>query len=1293
MPLIEVSPDIQLDSPVGGFIEVSPDIQLDDVSRPPEPGISTTAPSPVAPASPPEPTRRVIDDVDTTIGRPADVLDPGRGVAAPISVTDTGIPSVSFPELAKPEQEAIITSAAKVPLKPKTEIDIYDRAVPIVTRGVLKLLAPGMPKDIQQVWQDAGERVFGDFIRGAVGTVGSTVGGVGLLPGMPDMMQDFSRQVDEWAKEKAPKDPQFFDAVAGGFGSLLAYWYTGKGIASLLSFAPKLAAWMGAGTMAALEGLSEANDVYQSTLKKGKPKEEADWRAFKTFAYNFPLITITNRFGFFAEKGGPIRKGLTSAVTEGPVQEGTQYLIGQSQKGEDIRLKDWLTATGVGSITGLVVGGLARPGVRLTEEQKAEIRADEAIKEVSQALKPERAQKEIGKFFEQLQFEQEEAPPVERERAFKEPAFPTEPPPGAPPPSKPPPPGKYEFTDPEQEAAFKGARGIRKPTLFERAKDFSTSIKNKVTREFEHLPKTKDFAQLRFDLVKLAKQKGVQLENVITEQKKVLGELDPNSYDLFERRVILDSFASDLDRGLKVPFGFTSENLPQEIERLNSEIAKQPRVQAALQKREEVFNTFRDEYVAAAKNVGLDLSERLNDPNYFRHQVLDHIEASRLTGVGKKLKTPAFRSFLKKKAGTKLDINTNYLQAETEVLSKMAYDTQVFNTIKRLDARDNIAPQVRAEAKEQELDDWRDEIPEGHSIWQPREGNLFYMADSIPAKLAADLESGTLKEIGLTADQVKKVLAVGGKRKEFVLKDEIVATLDNLQKKKPQGFLEGLDRKALRLWKQWQLISPRRYAKYNIRNVSGDADAAFIGNPRGFLKTKQAVLDFYSMLKSGGEKVQTLQDWFDRGGMGGTLQAQEMGEIDRLDSFKNLVEKRFRGRDIPAKIWKGYWNKARVSTDLREAVLRYGNYLSYLEQMQANPKGRPDNFGASIPEEIMALPDIKDRAYWLSNDLLGAYDRVGVMGQTLREYWYPFWSWQEVNMVRYKRFIQNAVNDGRTAEMVGKVALKGVKTSAYKSFRIGKFLLKATALWSAFQAYNNFRYPELEKKLSKEKQARPHIVLGEDKNGNIITFDRLGALGDILEWFGLDVAPKFVDDWFKGRMTLKEIAFEMAKSPPNKMIQGLHPFVKTTGELLTRKALFPKAFEPRAIRDRWFHLFRSFGLENEYVAVTDKPSRGFAESLSKALIYKSDPEQEAYSEIFNLKNRFLKSINKGGDGFWMSPKGNATYNLKLALRYQDEEASKKFLLEYVNLGGTPEGLMQSLQRMHPLAGLSEMTFR
>jgi hypothetical protein len=171
-------------------------------------------------------------------------------------------------------------------------------------------------------------------------------------------------------------------------------------------------------------------------------------------------------------------------------------------------------------------------------------------------------------------------------------------------------------------------------------------------------------------------------------------------------------------------------------------------------------------------------------------------------------------------------------------------------------------------------------------------------------------------------------------------------------------------------------------------------------------------------------------------------------------------------------------------------------------------------------------------------------------------------------------------------------------------------------------------------------------------------------------------------------MTLKEIVAEMAKSPMNVVLQGGIPFIKLGGEILTRRALFPDAFSPRTVRDRGLHLARAFGLENEYMALAGKPSRPYLESAKGAFIYTIDPFQAAYRDTLDQKTRFMKRIGKHSMGFYLSDRGQSLYNARLAMRYNDYDATIKYMAEYLNQGGTLRGIKQSLDRMHPLSELN-----
>jgi hypothetical protein len=888
------------------------------------------------------------------------------------------------------------------------------------------------------------------------------------------------------------------------------------------------------------------------------------------------------------------------------------------------------------------------------------------------------------------------------------------------------------------EKAYQKSVPIDRPLSW-KIKKATENIWHMITREYEFLPKTAEYSQLRFKLKALEKQKGVASHNTAFEIAEEIARLDKESYDLFSRKVVLNDLMTEAQRGHDLPWGFTPDTLRTEMDRLNKAIemrnietmreGKGPIIQEAMQNRLKDWDQLRNDYVQAMQDIHFDVEPMMVNENYFRHQVLNYVEMEGLYGTGQKLKTPAGRGFLKRREGTTLDINRDFLIPEELVRAQMRHDIEIARVIKWVDDNMSLHRAIKSQAKAEQVKDWHKLIPEGYVAWQPREGNIFYMADSIPAQLARTLHADKLKEIGIREEDLDPILAVGGRRTEFVVKKEIAEQLDKLVRKKDTGKMIKAVHEVTRAWKVWQLISPRRLIKYNLRNLSGDADAGFVGNPRGFLRAPQAAKELWEVFVNKKEMTPEMSDWFDRGGMDSTLQAQEIESLQDVWLFSRLYEKEDVSlKDIPGRIWKKYWKTARMATDMREAVLRYANYLEYLDQMKQSKAGVPKNFGGSIPEEILALGDIKDRAYWLSNELIGAYDRVSVMGQNMRDYWFPFWSWREVNFRRYIQFAKNAAYNGEFAEKLGKMALdkaregtfvptpadleelrknleiskKDVAIAAGKNAaatvfikspmiaaRVGKFIIIAVGLQSATQVWNHLFFPTEEEDLPEDERAKPHIIFGRDREGNIISFNRMGALGDFLEWFGMEEAPVYARKWMDGEMSLSEIIVDMAKSPLNIFAQNLRPDVKTIGEVIERRKIFPDFFNPTQIRDSWLHVARHLGLENEYIAISGLPSKGYAESLDKFLLYSTDPGQVAYSEIFEAKRRYLQGIGKGAEGFWITPKGNALYNLKLAIRYQDEAALEKYMLEYFELGGSAHGISESLERMHPLAGLSK----
>ncbi len=970
--------------------------------------------------------------------------------------------------------------------------------------------------------------------------------------------------------------------------------------------------------------------------------------------------------------------------------------------------------------------------------------------------------------------------------------------------------GEFHIENEEIRKRFEAAKGVPKESFLAKARAFIRTMWHQMTREYEHLPRNAEFSPLRTDLLRLAKQKGVRSDEAIRIIQGIAIGLNKRQFNAFRHYVILADLMEELEAGHALPFGFNKETLEHEWDRINEYIENEPEIKKAIEDRKAIWGGIIDKYIAAQERIGHHVAGKFKRHEYYRHQVLEYAQAKSITGTGKKLKTPVGRGFLKRREGSTLDINTDYLEAEFEVMSRMLYDIEVADTIYRVGKRYNIRKTLEKQAKkaneeaiqkiigkqdktskaveeqlkkykqmiamsfsqlrklaesgklwegkngeyagvvsnlstdpELEASDrnklfyylsdlisqdtegsvqaatilkavshramlvrdvlgknfktWENTIPEGYVTWQPREGNLFYFADTIPAQLAEQLYGQLLEKLEITASQLRKVLVLGGKRMQFVVKKEVAATLDDLVRdQKANPLLEPVA-KLQRGWKAWQLISPRRWFKYNFRNISGDAEAAFVGNPVGFTKVSQAAKELYPVFAGDKPMTPNMKDWFERGGIETLLQAQELSDVSGLRVFTNLVEKKGGFTKLPAKAWQRYWKAARLSTDFREAILRYANYLSYLEQMQKSPDGKPKNYGASIREEIMALDDIKDRAFKLSNELLGAYDQVGVVGQELRKYLIPFWSWNEVNFRRTKQLFLNAAQDSGLAKAASRKVLGTmVIRSPFLAYNIGKFFIKAFAFWTLLQLWNEWKWPEEEASLPESVRAKPHIIFGRDEDGKVIYFERLGFVQDFLEWFGIDESLLMVRDWLNGKRTLKEIGEDMAKSPFIKLVNSIGPVFKTPAELLMGYSLFPDFSKPRKIRDRWEYIFDNLGLENEYRYLTGKPVQTFGGSRTEgywrtwrgAFIYSADPAQSAYYDTLDEKRRFMKKLNKP-EGFSISPKSNALYNYKLSIRYKDKEAAQRYLMEYIQLGGTKKGLASSIESMHPLYGLSK----
>ena len=589
--------------------------------------------------------------------------------------------------------------------------------------------------------------------------------------------------------------------------------------------------------------------------------------------------------------------------------------------------------------------------------------------------------------------------------------------------------------------------------------------------------------------------------------------------------------------------------------------------------------------------------------------------------------------------------------------------------------------------------DWRDLIPEGYVEWHPFQNRLVFSVSTVAENLVNQALDAGLTELNIPIDTLEKMRVLGGHRQTWAIPAELAEALNKLGSPVERTALGKIAKELTTQWKEWVLHSPMRVFKYNVRNVTGDADAVMAGNPETFRFVPQAFQELANVYVKKQAASGELAEFTKRGGAEGSMHIQELGDKTTIAEFKALLAHGEKGLlRLPKKFWKGYWNSSRKVSDFRENTLRYAAYLSYLEQIESSDDGRPKNWGASKRNEVMANRDNRDKAYKLANELLGAYDQVSESGQWLRDITIPFYSWMEVNARRYSQIFRNGMEDGKVGDVTKRVVMGQVMKAPVYAWRLGKTLFKVSLFWMLAQAFNRTIRRDDDDELPPDVQARPHLTLGRDASGRVIYFDRIGAFADLLDWFALDNAWPEMRDILNGYQSPGDYAKKMAQAPASKLINAMNPLIKTPLEMVSGKQYFPDAFNPRTIRDLGMYVAETAGLTPEFVALTGRPSAGYANTRGRNMfVYSVDPDEAAYWWVMDKKRQFEENVlgsSWSGAGA-TSPRGMALQNVKRSIRYGDKTALKKYLREYAEYDGTVTGLTRSITSMSPLNGLSD----
>ena len=860
----------------------------------------------------------------------------------------------------------------------------------------------------------------------------------------------------------------------------------------------------------------------------------------------------------------------------------------------------------------------------------------------------------------------------------------------------------------EVRVRMKAAEGIPVPKFIDKGKKGILSSWHSFTRSFSELD-NRNFGDVTNILRLHREAPDNAVRRAMDVMVNLLDGLDHNQYSAFRMKLIMDDMVRDIESGLLTPdvtkgemfpFGFADVAEVQAFHKtVTDAVAGDAKVDSAIRRRTR-FNKKLKELLV--KHNLLD-EKVLDDDRYFHHQVLEYRAMTSMgdeyyagAGLGQQALQYKKKGWQLARKGSLKDYNTDYAQAEYEVIAQAFMQLETKATLERLRKVADFTAKAKAMAKLHESAtgekrDWKEFIPDTHIPWKPMPNSAWYKASTITDRILDKVLSG---DMVLGPEHIKEMF-VKGRDKEWYIPRELAKTLNEFGNEFNDKFwMAKLSNAMQSRWKAWTLISPLRIIKYNVNNMSGDADITFAYNPLIFKYFPKALKDL-SIEKWGEIKDEDLKKELEMAkrlgviGSGWSVQeltqvTQKLGDVKALKALfetPSLLQKMV---GAPKGAAKGYWEGAKNITEVRENILRLAAFRHFLKVIEAGKTV----YAASKKSEIDKITDPYEKAAKLSRELVGDYGNISQAGRWLRRHLIPFYSWMEVNAPRYVRLIANVRHEGQGA--AGTVARALVGTTARLGLKGTILGAKLAALAVMINLFNHTFFPDEEDELTDDQRRQLHLILGRRKDGSVISLRIQGALSDAMSFFGAEDIASDIRDYRSGRKTMGDLGKEALLATPKKLFGGLRPEVKAVYELLTQKSLYPDPETPRAIRDRWEYVARTFSLNMPYLWLTGRPQRGgdlgaqLINNLMSLGLYSSDPGESAYYNTMAWAHEYLDKMGEDTFAFTPNKKSNYLYWYKQGLKFGDLKAAEKYLKLYAEEGGTPKQMAASVKRAHPL---------
>lgn len=512
------------------------------------------------------------------------------------------------------------------------------------------------------------------------------------------------------------------------------------------------------------------------------------------------------------------------------------------------------------------------------------------------------------------------------------------------------------------------------------------------------------------------------------------------------------------------------------------------------------------------------------------------------------------------------------------------------------------------------------------AIFQPEQGNQFYRAFTIPERIAEKLLGDVVDTADLSKDDLREVLAMAGPLRQFVVPEQIAAQLQATKKTDIPHGLAKLADEAMRTWKVYTLLNPKRAIAYNLRNLTGDLDPLVASDPTLLKYVNRAMSELTRYHQGRLQLTDSLRTARDHGVVGSGFVAEEVPDIKDLAIFRRFMKESGK-TSLPMRPVKGYMDIVKPLTQWREDALRYAAFLGYRQQLQ---QGKVKHYGGSkkaVVQQIKRDLGVDAAAAHMARNLLGDYGNISVAGNWIRRRLMPFWSFQEINMKRVPRLLANAYESGGTWRTAG-----ALSAAAGRAILMSRVAWMFAGLW----VWNHLvQGGDEEEELTGYDRAVPHLVLGRNPDGSIRIFRRVGALGDFLEWFGINEALAMYGKLREGQVNTGDVLKEMAFATPEKAMNSMRPDLKALYEIPTGQSLFPEPFQPRSVR-RGEAASHVLGLQDEYRWmkgwILEDGNTARPHYWQRWAVGVVDPRHSALSHIYDLRAEFLKKKGKEQKG-------------------------------------------------------------